>query len=90
MNGSAQMGDTSAAFEEPHFAISHWADLWGFSEKTIREWFRDECGPGVLRLENVGRRKKRGYTTLMISPRAAARVYQRRTGQKDSPKPEVM
>ena len=66
-------------FEEQHFPTAYWARLWGFSEKTVREWFRDEYGPGILRQANTGRRKKRDYTTIMISPSAAARVYLRRT-----------
>jgi hypothetical protein len=66
-------------FEEQHYPIRHWARCWGFSTKTVREWFRDEYGPGILRLENSGRRLKRDYTTLRVSPRAAARVYSQRT-----------
>jgi hypothetical protein len=51
----------------------------GFSQKTIREWFRDEYGPGILRQPNVGRRSKRDYTTITISASAAASVYAQRT-----------
>jgi hypothetical protein len=69
-------------FEEQHFAVAYWARRWGFSEKTVREWFRDEPGPGILRQSNVGRRKKRDYTTIMISPSAAARVYAKRTSKE--------
>jgi hypothetical protein len=68
-------------FEERHYAIAYWARLWGFSQKTIREWFRDEYGLGILRQQNVRRRSKRDYTTLMISPSAAARVYTKRTAK---------
>ena len=66
-------------FEEQHFSIRYWAQRWGFSDKTVREWFRAEYGPGILRQPNVGRRKKRDYTTITISPGAAARVYAKRT-----------
>jgi hypothetical protein len=66
-------------FEEQHYAISYWASRWGFSAKTLREWFRDEHGPGLLRQPNLGRRSKRDYTTIMISASAAARVYAKRT-----------
>ena len=66
-------------FDEQHFPVAYWARRWGFSEKTVREWFRDEYGPGILRQMNTGRRKKRDYTTMMVSPRAAARVYAKRT-----------
>jgi hypothetical protein len=69
------------ALEERHHPVRHWAQLWGFSPKTVRDWFRDEYGPGILRQPNTGRRSKRDYTTLMISPSAAARVYAKRTGQ---------
>lgn len=81
MNGTAQIERVApSAFEETHFAVGYWAERWGFSAKTVREWFRDEYGPGILRQPNTGRRSKRGYVTLMISPSAAARVYAKRTG----------
>jgi hypothetical protein len=79
MNGSAQVEQRDAAFQEPHFAINHWAELWGFSAKTVRDWFREEYGPGILRQPNTGRRSKRDYTTIMVSPSAAARIYAKRT-----------
>src|SRR5260370_40553738 len=72
-------GPEPEAFEQQHYNIAHWAGLWGFSAKTVREWFRDEAGPGILRQPNTGRRKRRDYTTMMISPIAAARVYSKRT-----------
>jgi hypothetical protein len=67
------------AWDERHYPASHWAGLWGFSVKTVREWFRDEYGPGILRQPNTGRRSKRDYTTIMISATAAARVYAKRS-----------
>jgi hypothetical protein len=70
------------AFEEPHHAVAYWARLWGFSTKTVRDWFRDEYGPGILRQPNTGRRSKRDYTTTMISASAAARVYSRHTAKE--------
>lgn len=70
------------AFEEQHYPIRYWAHRWGFSVKTVREWFRDESGPGILRQPNTGRRSKRDYTTIMISASAAARVYAKRTKQE--------
>jgi hypothetical protein len=69
------------AFEERHYPSAHWARLWGFSVKILREWFRDEYGPGILRQPNIGRRSKRDYTTIMISASAAARVYSKRTAK---------
>src|ERR1039458_9146585 len=67
------------AFEERHYPIAFWARLWGFSQKTVREWFRDESGPGILRQPNVGRRFKRDYTTITIAASAAARGDAQRT-----------
>jgi hypothetical protein len=32
------------AFEEQHNAIDYWSRRWGFSAKTVREWFRREYG----------------------------------------------
>ena len=69
------------AFEEQHYPVSYWASRWGFSRKTVRDWFSDEYGPGILRQPNTGRRSKRNYTTIMISASAAARVYAKRTTQ---------
>ena len=67
------------AFEERHYPVAHWARIWGFSVKTVREWFRAEFGPGILRQPNTRRRSKRDYTTIMISASAAERVYAKRT-----------
>lgn len=67
----------SPTFEEQHYPIAHWARLWGFSRKTVREWFQDEYGPGVLRQPNIGRRSKRDYTTNHdLAVRCRARVRQ--------------
>jgi hypothetical protein len=77
---SAPLG--ARPFEEPHYPIAYWARLWGFSSKTVREWCKHEFGPGILRQPNTGRRSKRDYTTIMISARAAARVYAKRTAQE--------
>ncbi len=69
-------------FEEQHYPISYWARRWGFSTKTVREWFRDEYGIGILWQCNIGRRSKRDYTTITVSPSAYAWVYARRAGQE--------
>lgn len=73
------MVSAAQAFEERHYPVTYWARIWGFSAKTVREWFRDEFGPGILRQPNTRRRSKRDYTTVMISASAAARVYAKRT-----------
>ena len=78
--GSCSGGTLLEAHQEQHYSIRHWARRWGFSEKTVREWFRDEYGPGILRQPNTGRRRKRDYTTMRISASAAARVYEKRIG----------
>jgi hypothetical protein len=70
------------ACEERHHPVGHWARLWGFSPKTVRDWFRDEYGPGILRQPNTGRRRKRDYTTITVAATAAARVYAKRTGRE--------
>ena len=75
-----QQASILQAVNETHFPVRYWAERWGFSLKTVREWFRDEFGPGILRQPNVGRRSKRDYTTIMVSPSAAARVYTKRIG----------
>jgi hypothetical protein len=85
-----QPSQSRQAFEEHHFSIRYWAERWGFSEKTLRDWFRDEFDPGILRQPNVGRRKKRDYITLMISPSASARIYAKRTDRILRGTPEVM
>jgi hypothetical protein len=69
-------------FEEKHYPIRYWSERWGFGPKTVRDWFRDEFGPGILRQANTGRRKTRDYTTITISASAAARVYAKRTGRE--------
>lgn len=68
-------------FEEQHFPTGYWARRWGFSAKTVREWFREEYGLGILRQPHIGRRSKRDYTTITVSASAAARVYAKRTTQ---------
>jgi hypothetical protein len=83
---------SAVAFDEQHFPVRYWSQRWGFSEKTVRDWFRDEYGPGILRQSNLGRRKKHDYTTIMISPTAAARIYAKRTSPDGIQRPlrEVM
>jgi hypothetical protein len=68
------------AFEKRHYPVAYWARIWGFSAKTVCEWFRGEFGSGVLRQPNTRRRSKRDYTRIMISPSAAARVQGRPLG----------
>jgi len=81
-NASRAKVGAPPASEERHYPIAYWAALWGFSGKVVREWIRDEYGPGILRQPNTGRRLKRDYTTITISASAAARVYAKRTGRE--------
>ncbi len=78
---TARPGSTQA-FEERHYPVAHWSRLWGFSAKTVRDWFHDEYGPGILRQPNTGRRSKRDYITIMVSASAAARIYAKRTARE--------
>jgi hypothetical protein len=84
---TAQNGMPPQAHEEQHFPIAYWARRWGFSIKTVRGWFGTEFGPGILRQSNVGRRRKRDYTTIMVAPSAAALVYEKHVRKRGS---EVM
>lgn len=55
---------------EKHYSINELAH-WGFSETTLRKWFRNE--PGVLHLEGPGGK----YDSLSIPESVAERVYER-------------
>ncbi len=81
-SGGTQLVAAPLALEEQHYPAAYWARLWGFSPKTVRDWFRDEYGAGILRQPNIGRRSKRDYTTIMVSPSAAPRVYAKRSTKK--------
>jgi hypothetical protein len=61
---------------EQHYRPSVLAALWGFSEDTIVEWFRDE--PGVLKAGTTGR-GTRSRRELSIPCSVAKRVYGERT-----------
>jgi hypothetical protein len=74
--------ETLPPFWEQHYPVAYWAKCWGFSAKTVREWFQEEFGPGILRQANQGRRLKRDYVTLSISASAAARVYSKHSEQR--------
>ena len=68
--------------EDQHYPASYWARLWGFSPKT----FASGSGMNMVQASSgsriSGRRSKRDYTTIMVSPSAAARVYAKRTGKE--------
>lgn len=62
---------------EPHYTPAQLAKLWNVSGRTIRRLFYDE--PGVLKIGESGRRRKRDHITLRIPESVAARVYRERS-----------
>jgi len=61
---------------ERHYTVVELADRWNLSPDTIRKLFENE--PGVLALEERGRKRgKRRYTTLRIPESVALRVHRR-------------
>lgn len=67
-----------AAFNEKHYQPAELAKLWGLSEDTIRDRFKDE--PGVIKVghSGLGRRKRR-YVRITIPESVAARVHAKLT-----------
>ena len=65
------MADTAAI--EKHYTLKELAELWGFSENTIRKIFQDQ--PGVLKLGSATGRGRRGYVSLRIPHTLAMRVH---------------
>jgi hypothetical protein len=63
------------ATEEKHFSPAELAKVWGVSQQTIREIFKDE--PGVLVIGRSGTRFRRGYKTMRIPQSVAERVHAR-------------
>jgi hypothetical protein len=49
---------------EKHYTAKEVAKLWGLSEDTIRDLFRDD--PAVLKIERPARRFKRAYVSIRI------------------------
>ncbi len=67
---------------ERHYSVSEVAELWGLSEETIRNIFRDRLD--VLKIGSSFKRKKRGYIVLRIPESVLQKVHeemrQRRNG----------
>ncbi len=61
---------------ERHFSPKTIAEIWGLSESTIHNLFRDE--PGVLKHGEEFQRGKRGYVTMRIPESVMRRVYKER------------
>jgi hypothetical protein len=67
---------------EKHYTVAQIAELWGWSDDTVRRTFRHE--PGVIAITHPERRGKRPYSKLSIPESVLARVYQRLTVKKRS------
>lgn len=73
-NRSRRPDFSGTTFTERHFSIRTLAELWAFSEDTVRRLFQDE--PGVVRIGKAGRRDgKRDYETIRIPESLAERKY---------------
>ena len=64
---------------EKHFTPKELSKLWGFSENTIRELFRER--QGVIKHGTPFRRKGRGYVSLRIPESIAAEVHREISGR---------
>jgi transposase-like protein len=60
---------------EPHYSVKKIAELWGFSENTIRRLFRDE--KGVIKQGKPETRFKRKRFVLSVPESVMLRVYSR-------------
>lgn len=58
---------------ERRFSVRTVAELWGLSDQTIINMFRDEPGIFIVSQE-AGRRKKRDYTKFLIPESVMERV----------------
>lgn len=67
-----------ATYNEKHYQPSELAEMWGLSEDTIRDRFKDE--PGVIKVGHSGLgRRKRPYVRMTIPESVAARVHAKLT-----------
>jgi hypothetical protein len=60
---------------EKHYTVAQIAQLWGWSDDTVRRTFRYE--PGVIAIMHPERRGKRPYAKLSIPESVVIRVYAR-------------
>jgi hypothetical protein len=72
--------EPSTAMLERHFTPQELADPWGFSERFVRELFRNE--EGVIIIDRPEQMHKRGYATMRIPESVASRVYARLTSRR--------
>lgn len=66
---------------ERHYTLLQVAEMWGWSDETVRRVFRDE--PGVLRtaLPSLSARKRKNFA-LRIPESVLVRVHERLTGSR--------
>ena len=72
------IGHGAATALERHYRPHEVAEMWGLSVKVIREIFSSE--PGVLKVDRLETRNKRGYCTMRIPESVVVRVHKRLTG----------
>ena len=60
---------------ERHYKATELAELWGVSVKLVRKIFAAE--PGVLKIDRLELRNKRGYSSLRIPESVAVSVHKR-------------
>ena len=66
------MSDVVAVMEK-HYTAKEVADLWGFSENTVRKIFQER--EGVLKLGTGFRKGRRGYVSIRIPASVAEAVH---------------
>ena len=66
---------------EKHYTVAQIAELWGWSDDTVRRTFRNE--DGVITIMHPERRGKRPYSKLSIPESILVRVHERLTVKKN-------
>jgi len=64
---------------EKHYSIPEIATLWGLSQDSVRNIFRDH--PGVLKIGNPETRFKRAYLTIRIPESVLQKVHAQLRGR---------
>jgi hypothetical protein len=72
--GQSQQQKGGESIAEPHFSVKQLAELWGFSERTIRRLIADE--PEVVMIHK-GSRLKRTYRRVQIPASVAERIHRK-------------
>ena len=66
---------------EKHYTVAQIAELWGWSDDTVRRTFRNE--DGVIAIMHPERRGKRPYSKLSTPESILVRVHERLTVKKN-------